>query len=156
MVMEIDRSESLMSPITAYLERGVVPENKQEARKLARTAPRFLIQDGVLYRRGFSAPLLRCVENEEAKIILSDVHEGTCGSHAGGQNLSKKVLQSGYFWPTMKKDSLEYARKCDRCQRFSRIAQAPSHELTPMTSPWPFAMWGIDLIGKLPMGRGGC
>ena len=24
-----------------------------------------------------------------------------------------------------------------------------------MTSPWPFAVWGIDLIGELPMGRGG-
>ena len=23
-----------------------------------------------------------------------------------------------------------------------------------MTSPWPFAVWGIDLIGRLPKGRG--
>ena len=24
-----------------------------------------------------------------------------------------------------------------------------------MVSPWPFAVWGIDLIGELPMARGG-
>lgn len=26
--------------------------------------------------------------------------------------------------------------------------------LTPMSSPWPFAQWGIDLIGPLPMAKG--
>ena len=24
-----------------------------------------------------------------------------------------------------------------------------------MTSPWPFSMWGIDLIGHMPAGKGG-
>ena len=24
-----------------------------------------------------------------------------------------------------------------------------------LTSPWPFAVWGIDLIGALPIGKGG-
>ena len=24
-----------------------------------------------------------------------------------------------------------------------------------MQSPWPFAVWGIDLIGSLPTGKGG-
>ena len=24
-----------------------------------------------------------------------------------------------------------------------------------MQSPWPFAIWGIDLIGSLPTGKGG-
>ena len=23
-----------------------------------------------------------------------------------------------------------------------------------MTSPWPFVVWGIDLIGRLPKGKG--
>jgi len=33
--------------------------------------------------------------------------------------------------------------------------QAAPTELTHMVSPWPFAIWRIDLIGELPMGRGG-
>lgn len=134
----------------------MLPEDKKEARKLVRTVPRFLFQNGVLYRRGFSIPLLRCVETEEAEVILSDIHEGICGNHASGQNLSKRVLKNSYFWPTMKKGFTRILRKCDRCQKFFKIAHAPSNELTPMISPWPFAMWGIDLIEKLPMGGGGC
>lgn len=27
--------------------------------------------------------------------------------------------------------------------------------MKPLTSPWPFAVWGIDLIGELPKGKGG-
>jgi len=69
--------------------------------------------------------------------------------------LVKKILQYGYFWPTLNQDASDFARKCDRCQRFSRNPRLPTAELTHMVSPWPFAIWGIDLIGELPMGRGG-
>ena len=55
----------------------------------------------------------------------------------------------------MNKDSLNYVKKCDKCQRFANIPRAAPNELTLMTSPWPFAVWGIDLIGSLPTGKGG-
>ena len=83
------------------------------------------------------------------------MHEGFCGDHAGGQSLSKKILRQGFFWPTMNEDSMEYVKRCDKCQRFSKVPRAPPNLLKQMQSPWPFAVWGIDLIGKLPKGRGG-
>ena len=46
-------------------------------------------------------------------------------------------------------------KKCNKCQRFTDIPRAPPVELTTMTSPWPFAVWGIDLIESLPVGKGG-
>lgn len=39
------------------------------------------------------------MKGDEAKLILSDVHEGLCGDHSKGQNLSKRILQNVYFWP---------------------------------------------------------
>ena len=71
-----------------------------------------------------------------------------------GQSLAFKTLRNGYYWPTMKVDCMEFARKCDKCQRFTPISKGDPEELTTMTSPWPFAVWGIDLIGQLPKGRG--
>ena len=50
---------------------------------------------------------------------------------------------------------MEFAKKCDKCQRFASMSKAHPEELTIMTSPWPFVIWGIDLIGQLPKGRGG-
>ena len=35
------------------------------------------------------------------------------------------------------------------------IARAAPVELTMISSSWPFAVWGIDLIGSLPMGKEG-
>jgi len=28
-------------------------------------------------------------------------------------------------------------------------------KLTPLTSPWPFAKWGVDIVGPMPVGKGG-
>ena len=50
---------------------------------------------------------------------------------------------------------MNYVKKCDKCQRFADIPRAPPVELTIMTSPWPFAVWGIDLIGSLQTSKGG-
>ena len=61
-----------------------------------------------------------------------------------------KALRQGYFWPTMKTDAMDFARKCDKCQRFFSIPKSHLEKLTSMISPWPFAVWGIDLIGPMP------
>ena len=51
----------------------------------------------------------------------------------------------------MQKDAQTYDKACDKCQRFSNIIRQLSEELTPMTAPWPFAQWGLDIMGPLPM-----
>ena len=97
---------------------------------------------------------LKFVLPTEAKNIMWEINEGTYGNYAGGQSLAFKALRQGYYWPTMKVDCMEYAHKCEKCQRFSPVSKAHPKELISMTSPWPFAVWGIDLIGRLPKGRG--
>ena len=143
-----------MTPIVEYLKTGVLPKDRNQARKLMYQLPRYTILDGKLYRRGYSMPLLRCVTPPEAKKIIEEIHEGFCGDHTGGHSLSKKIICQGYFWPTIKMDSFDYVKKCDKCQQFATIPRAPPSELTMMTSPWPFAVWGIMLIGSLPTGKG--
>ena len=34
------------------------------------------------------------------------------------------------------------------------MIKVPADTQTPILSPWPFAQWGIDLVGPLPTGRG--
>ena len=62
-----------------------------------------------------------------------------------------KLIRAGYYWSTMLKDAQAYVKTCDKCQRFSNLIIQPSEKLTPMTAPWPFAQWGIDIIGPFPM-----
>ena len=50
----------------------------------------------------------------------------------------------------MLKDAQAYAKTCDKGQRFSNLIRKPSEKLTPMTAPWPFAQWGLDIMGPFP------
>ncbi|XP_024026218.1 uncharacterized protein LOC112092991 [Morus notabilis] len=72
-----------------------------------------------------------------------------------GQSLALKILRQGYYWPTLKKDAYQYARHCDKCQRYATIPRTPPENLTSILSPWPFAKWGVDLIGPLHLAPGG-
>ena len=86
---------------------------------------------------------------------MREIHEGICGNHAGGQALAHKVLRQGYYWPTMKKNAAGFVRRCDKCQRFSSYTNSHPETLNSMFNPWCFAVWGIDIIGALPVGKGG-
>ena len=50
----------------------------------------------------------------------------------------------------MKQDVVNYVKRCDQCQRHSPIPRMPSKVLNPVTSPWPFVQWGMDIVGPLP------
>ena len=134
----------------SYLRARVLPEEKGTARKLKVQASRFVLIKGVLYERGFSRPYLRCLCQGEADYVMREVHEGICENHSGARSLVHKLIRAGYYWPTMMKDAQAYVQSCDKCQRFSNFIRQPSEELTPMTAPWPFAQWGLDIMGPFP------
>ena len=50
----------------------------------------------------------------------------------------------------MRQDIEIYARKCDKCQKHVPIPHMPTETLNSVTSPWPFAQWGMDIVGPLP------
>ncbi|GKU96129.1 hypothetical protein SLEP1_g9399 [Rubroshorea leprosula] len=157
-VMEISTNPGTPSwtdPILSFLRDGIVPEDKQEAMKLRRKASRYTLVNGVLYKRSFSLPLLRCLNPYKAEYALREVHEGVCGSHVGARTLAHKVLRQGYYWPNMYKDATHFVQRCLKCQFFAHLTYQPAEELTTLVAPWPFAQWGLDLLGPFVKGVGG-
>ena len=76
----------------------MLPEEKSEADKVRRKAPRFwLSEDRKLYKRSFSGPYLLCVQLEASELLLEELQEGVCGSHTGGRSLSHRALTQGYW-----------------------------------------------------------
>ncbi|GJT56585.1 reverse transcriptase domain-containing protein [Tanacetum coccineum] len=61
-----------------------------------------------------------------------------------------KAMRLGYYWPTMHRDALEMIRTCNDCQIHRPVPRNPQHKLTPITAPWPFYKWGIDIAGPFP------
>uniref|UniRef100_A0A2N9HNF1 Uncharacterized protein n=1 Tax=Fagus sylvatica TaxID=28930 RepID=A0A2N9HNF1_FAGSY len=149
----VHTENSWMTPIISYLQRGTLPDNRHEARRLKVRASRFLMLQGTLYKRGFSLPYLRCLAPDEASYVMREIHEGICGDHSGARALQRKIVRDGYYWPSMKADVCQFVQRCDKCQRFANLLHSPPTELVPMTAPWPFAQWGLDIMGPLPIGR---
>ncbi|KAL5540593.1 hypothetical protein UlMin_043542 [Ulmus minor] len=143
-----------MDPIISFLRDGTLPADKFEARRLRFRSARYFLDKGKLYKKGYSSPSLLCLDEDRGKFTLEEVHAGVCGNHSSGRTLAHRILRQGYYWPTIQTDSLDFVRKCDKCQRFSAIPRQAPEDLTTVTSPWPFAKWGIDLIGPLPTARG--
>ncbi|KAI5327751.1 hypothetical protein L3X38_027147 [Prunus dulcis] len=90
----------------------------------------------------FFLPYLRCLTPEEGHYVLREIHEGICGNHSGARSVAHKAIRQGYFWPSLHIDAQ------------ANIPQLPAEPLTAMVSPWPFAQWGLDLIGPMPEGKG--
>ena len=61
-----------------------------------------------------------------------------------------KAFRQGFYWPTTVKDTQRIVRTCEGCQYFAKQKHAPSQELQTIPITWPFAIWGLDLIRKLP------
>ncbi|PKI68457.1 hypothetical protein CRG98_011146 [Punica granatum] len=80
---------------------------------------------------------------------MEEVHGGNCRPHMNGLMLAKKVMRLGYYWSTMETDCVKHVRHCHQCQVYADQIKALPNELRPMTAPWPFSMWGMDVIGPI-------
>jgi len=92
-VHQIRVGPSWMDHIVLFLKEDILLEDKSEADKVQRKAPRFwLSEDQKLYKRSFSGPYLLCIHPEVSELLLEELHEGIYGSHTGGRSLSHKAL----------------------------------------------------------------
>nr|GEV76613.1 reverse transcriptase domain-containing protein [Tanacetum cinerariifolium] len=141
-----------MTQFVDYLNGCVLIGDKKEARKLRLKARQYELMEGVLYRRSFLTPWLRCVGPLQADYVMREIHEGSCSMHAGPRSVVAKAVRLGYYWPTMHKDACDMIRKCNGCQIHRPVTRHPQQSLTPITAPWPFYKWGIDIAGPFPEG----
>ena len=49
----------------------------------------------------------------------------------------------------MESDCCLHVRKCHKCQTFTNNVNALPLPLNVLVAPWPFSMWGIDVIGAI-------
>nr|XP_027102165.1 uncharacterized protein LOC113723098 [Coffea arabica] len=146
---------SWMDPLVRYLANGELPSSRVEARRILLKSRGYEFSNGVLYKKSYLRPWLRCVTPGEGEYILRELHEGICGNYVGPRVLAKKGMLSGYYWPTIFLDSAELVARCKSCQLHAPIHHAPTQEMAPLQSPWPFFQWGIDLMGPFLRAPGG-
>ncbi|GJX53128.1 reverse transcriptase domain-containing protein [Tanacetum coccineum] len=143
-----------MTPIMEYLKDGTLPDDRKETSKLRIKARQYELLEGILYTRSFLKPWLRCVGPLQADYVIREIHEGSCSMHARPRPVVAKAMRLGYYWPTMHRDARDMIRKCNDCQIHRPVPGNPQQPLTPITAPWPFYKWGIDIAGPYLEGPG--
>ncbi|CAN6547364.1 unnamed protein product [Malus baccata var. baccata] len=96
----------------------------------------------------------RCVNESEFQSILTFCHSYACGGHFGTQRTALKVLECGFYWPTIFRDARTFCLTCDRCQRMGNISVKDQMPQNPILSVEIFDVWGIDFMGPFPSSHG--
>jgi ribonuclease HI/transposase InsO family protein len=148
-------SDDWREPIIRYIKNEEEPDDKDTTERIARQSAHYTLIEETLYRRGASGVLMKCILSATGKQLLDEVHAGQCGVHAASRTLVGKVFRSGFYWPTAKSDAAELVQRCKACQYLSKQQHLPAQQLQTIPVTWPFACWGMDMIGPFKKAQGG-
>ena len=108
-----------------------------------------------LYRKRPNGVALKCVPPEEGRQLIKDIHSGECGHHSSSRTLAGKVFRSGFYWPSVLQDATAVVQACEACQFHAKQVHQPALGLQTIPLSWPFAVWGLEILGPFPRSNGG-
>nr|AAU10741.1 putative polyprotein [Oryza sativa Japonica Group] len=139
----------------AYLTDKTLPEDCEGSERIQRISKRYVLVEGTLYRRAANGVLLKCIPREQGVELLADIHEGECGAHSASRTLVGKAFRQGFYWPTALNDAVDLVRRCRACQFHAKQTHQPAQALQTIPLSWPFAVWGLDILGPFRRAPGG-
>ncbi|CAN6695146.1 unnamed protein product [Malus baccata var. baccata] len=155
-LMSVKVSEPWYADLVNYLVSKHVPSEllKHQCDKLKKEARFYVWDDPYLWKYCPDQVIRRCVYDSEFNAILTFCHTYACGGHFGTQRTAFKVLECGFYWPTIFRDARTFCMSCDRCQRTGNIGPKQQMPQTPIFSVEIFDVWGIDFMGPFPSSHG--
>nr|CAH66815.1 OSIGBa0093K19.2 [Oryza sativa] len=144
-----------IAEIQAYLTDKTLPEDREGSERVQRISKRYVLVEGTLYRRAANGVLLKCIPWEQGVKLLADIHEGEYGAHSASRTLVGKAFRQGFYWPTALNDAVDLVRRCRACQFHARQTHQLAQALQIIPLSWPFAVWGLDILGPFRRAPGG-
>ena len=150
--IEEKRAVSWFADYVNYLVAKVIPPefNFQKKKRFFAHLKHYYWEEPILYRHCADQVIRRCVPEDEIHSILDHCHTLPCGGHFGGQRTAAKVLQSGFYWPSLFKDAHQFVSTCEKCQRMGNISRKDEPPMHPILEVELFDLWGIDFMGPFP------
>ena len=138
--------------IVNYLVTGQIPPQwtSQPKRKFLADIKKYYFDDPYLFKYCPDQLMRRCVPNDDQIGILTFCHSKACGGHFSTRKTTDKILQAGFYWPTLFKDCFEFCKTCARCQQLGGVTKRNMMPLTPILIIEIFDCWGIDFMGPFP------
>ncbi|KAK8563275.1 hypothetical protein V6N12_035425 [Hibiscus sabdariffa] len=139
-----------------YIVSGIIPYqlNHQGRKRFKHNSKSYFWDEPYLFKQCADQIIRRCIPEEEQQAILEQCHAAPYGGHFGGNRTTAKVLQSGFYWPTLYRDAQIFYQQCDRCQRTGNISKRNEMPLQNILEVELFDVWGIDFMGPFPSSFG--
>ncbi|XP_024195658.1 uncharacterized protein LOC112198783 [Rosa chinensis] len=103
-------------PLIQYLKQ---PDETADKRTRF-LALNYFLRDDEMRRRGEDGIDFRCVYDDEAKRLMREAHTGVCGAHQAGPKMRWLIRRHGYYWPSILKDCIAFAKGCQDCQAHAK------------------------------------
>ena len=132
-----------------YLASDIVPTDLsfRQRKKFMHDVKKFFWNEAYLYRSCADGLIRRCVPEVVMLSVLEECHSSPVGGHHSGIQTARKILQCGYYCPTIHQHAHEFDKTCDRCQRDEGISRRQVLPLNLILVIELFDVWGIDFMG---------
>ena len=141
-----------LSPIFAYLEDAILPEDPKKARELVLDRNHYEVLDGVLYHLEPDKTLQVIPPEVDRRKIFDEAHSGLFSGHLREAKVHGQLARH-YWWPRMRADISKWCRVCVTCAS-RQVGQATKPPLSPIPVSGPFDLVGVDVI-KFPKSQKG-
>ena len=147
---KLQKSDSALRAMFAYLADGVLPDEDKSARKVILESRHFDLLDGVLHHENPHTPGRWClaVPEELQTPLLEDAHSGLLAGHLAEKRVYDR-LRRDYWWPGMRGEVRKHCRSCLTCATRKGTGRATRPPLQPIPVGGPFHTVGVDIL-KLP------
>jgi hypothetical protein len=96
--------------------------------------------------------LMKCFLTHQGHL---EIHADIYGHHVAPWLLVGKAFHQGFYWTIVLCDIEEVVRTCEGCQFYAQQTHLLAQVLRTILLTWPFAVWGLDMVGPLRNAPGG-
>jgi hypothetical protein len=114
----------------------------------------FFWDDPYLFKYCPDQIIRRCIPELDQSSVISFCYDHAYGGHFSAKMTAAKILQCGFYWPTIFQDAHTYCVSCERCQKLGSISRRNMMPLNLILIVEIFDVWGIDFMGPFPLSFG--
>src|SRR5438270_1063966 len=139
------------SEFSEFLGKDIFPPRTSHIRREAfvEDLKNFAWEDPFLYHRCTDGMFRRCAMEFQFQRILEHCHLLQADGHHGAVRTASRVLQSGFYWPTLEEDAHNFVSNCEACQGTGNLVMRPMKPLNWVNEIDAYDVWEVSLMGPL-------